>query len=303
MWIAERRSGQGPSSQEKRPRLRFSERVSVDGGNESPRSLASPAPDYSPDLQLDGEEEVPSPIPNQRREDDVAEHVQDEGSLLSKSERKKKRKEAKLKKLLAEATSTTNEEDTGPGLAAPNPDAQRKEKVALPCPSLPLWTWTREPGQLLGKFNYQLRVEEEVKQALRSFYSNKKIDKDQYKEIMRKTVPKVRNTLCFQSRMLVPCRYARKRERSTPSRSKSSSKPTFTRPWRRSERRNPELKYSSLYRLRLFRFQIRFQLHCSLLKVAPYRITLYFVELLLNRSVSSSIATQAVSNRREKLGK
>jgi hypothetical protein len=44
----------------------------------------------------------------------------------------------------------------------------------------------------------QERVVDEVKQALRPFYSHKKITKEQYKEILRKAVPKViLYLLCF----------------------------------------------------------------------------------------------------------
>lgn len=45
--------------------------------------------------------------------------------------------------------------------------------------------------QFLKKLHLQERVVDEVKQAIRPFYSHKKITKDEYKEILRKAVPKV----------------------------------------------------------------------------------------------------------------
>ncbi|KAK7490770.1 hypothetical protein BaRGS_00017999 [Batillaria attramentaria] len=43
----------------------------------------------------------------------------------------------------------------------------------------------------LKKLHLQERVVDEVKQAIRPFYSHKKITKEEYKEILRKAVPKV----------------------------------------------------------------------------------------------------------------
>jgi hypothetical protein len=45
--------------------------------------------------------------------------------------------------------------------------------------------------QYLKKLHLQERVVEEVKMAIKPFYSGKKINKDQYKDILRKAVPKV----------------------------------------------------------------------------------------------------------------
>ena len=45
--------------------------------------------------------------------------------------------------------------------------------------------------QYLKKLNRQERVVEEVKQALKPHYAKHKINKEDYKEIMRKAVPKV----------------------------------------------------------------------------------------------------------------
>jgi len=45
--------------------------------------------------------------------------------------------------------------------------------------------------QYLKKLHLQERVVEEVKMAIKPFYSSKKISKAQYKEILRKAVPKV----------------------------------------------------------------------------------------------------------------
>ncbi len=80
---------------------------------------------------------------------------------------------------MAEATSTTGDDDneTQPTGSAPahapiTDDESRRQK-------------------LVAKLNYQGRVEEEVKQALRPFYNKKRISKDEYKLIMSKTVPKI----------------------------------------------------------------------------------------------------------------
>ena len=45
--------------------------------------------------------------------------------------------------------------------------------------------------QFLKKLHLQERVVDEVKQALRPFYSHKKVTKEEYKDILRKAVPKV----------------------------------------------------------------------------------------------------------------
>ncbi len=45
--------------------------------------------------------------------------------------------------------------------------------------------------QYIKKLNRQERVVEEVKLAIKPYYGQGKIDKDEYKEIMRKAVPKV----------------------------------------------------------------------------------------------------------------
>lgn len=45
--------------------------------------------------------------------------------------------------------------------------------------------------QFLKKLHLQERVVDEVKLALKPFYSQRQINKEQYKEIMRKAVPKV----------------------------------------------------------------------------------------------------------------
>lgn len=44
---------------------------------------------------------------------------------------------------------------------------------------------------LKSKADIQKRVVEHVKSVIRPFYSKGRINKDEYKEIMRKTVPKV----------------------------------------------------------------------------------------------------------------
>ena len=46
--------------------------------------------------------------------------------------------------------------------------------------------------QFIKKLNRQERVVEEVKLAIKPHYSKGKIDKEEYKEIMRKAVPKVK---------------------------------------------------------------------------------------------------------------
>ena len=51
--------------------------------------------------------------------------------------------------------------------------------------------------QYLKKLHLQERVVEEVKMAIKPHYANKDIDKYQYKEILRKAVPKVGNPFCF----------------------------------------------------------------------------------------------------------
>lgn len=45
--------------------------------------------------------------------------------------------------------------------------------------------------QYMKKLQIQERVVDEVKLAIKPFYSGKKIDKNEYKEILRKAVPKV----------------------------------------------------------------------------------------------------------------
>lgn len=45
--------------------------------------------------------------------------------------------------------------------------------------------------QLLRKLNRQERVIEEVKLVIKPHYNKKRITKEEYKEIMRKAVPKV----------------------------------------------------------------------------------------------------------------
>ena len=47
--------------------------------------------------------------------------------------------------------------------------------------------------KFLNKLKRQERVVEEVKLVIKPYYSKKTINKDQYKEILRKAVPKVRN--------------------------------------------------------------------------------------------------------------
>ena len=49
--------------------------------------------------------------------------------------------------------------------------------------------------QKLQKLQFQERVIEEVKMAVKPYYAAKKITKEQYKLILRKAVPKV--SLCF----------------------------------------------------------------------------------------------------------
>lgn len=56
--------------------------------------------------------------------------------------------------------------------------------------------------QFLKKLHLQERVVDEVKQAIRPFYSHKKITKDEYKEILRKAVPKV---MWWHWQLLVSC--------------------------------------------------------------------------------------------------
>ncbi len=52
--------------------------------------------------------------------------------------------------------------------------------------------------QLMKKLNRQERVVEEVKLAIKPYYNKGKINKDEYKEIMRKAVPKV-IVVCYLS--------------------------------------------------------------------------------------------------------
>jgi len=49
--------------------------------------------------------------------------------------------------------------------------------------------------QYLKKLNHQERVVDEVKLALKPHYARKKVNKEQYKEILRRAVPKVVNFL------------------------------------------------------------------------------------------------------------
>lgn len=53
-------------------------------------------------------------------------------------------------------------------------------------------------SQFLKKLNRQERVVEEVKLVLKPHYTKKHVTKDEYKDIMRKAVPKV--SLAFFSR-------------------------------------------------------------------------------------------------------
>lgn len=48
-----------------------------------------------------------------------------------------------------------------------------------------------DPDKYLNKLKRQERVIEEVKLVIKPYYANRKITKEQYKEIMRKAVPKV----------------------------------------------------------------------------------------------------------------
>lgn len=54
-----------------------------------------------------------------------------------------------------------------------------------------------EPNKYINKLKRQERVIEEVKLVIKPYYSKKTIDKEQYKEIMRKAVPKVSSYLFF----------------------------------------------------------------------------------------------------------
>ena len=49
--------------------------------------------------------------------------------------------------------------------------------------------------QYLRKLNRQERVVEEVKLAIKPYYAKGRINKDEYKDIMRKAVPKVTSSL------------------------------------------------------------------------------------------------------------
>ena len=50
----------------------------------------------------------------------------------------------------------------------------------------------------MKKLNRQERVVEEVKLAIKPHYSKGKIDKNEYKEIMRKAVPKVAHNVLHE---------------------------------------------------------------------------------------------------------
>lgn len=54
--------------------------------------------------------------------------------------------------------------------------------------------------QYLRKLHLQERVVDEVKTALKPFYSAKKVNKEQYKEILRRAVPKVKFKLRYKVR-------------------------------------------------------------------------------------------------------
>lgn len=56
----------------------------------------------------------------------------------------------------------------------------------------------------MKKLQIQERVVDEVKLAIKPFYSGKKIDKNEYKEILRKAVPKVSHFIfsVFQNSLL-----------------------------------------------------------------------------------------------------
>lgn len=50
--------------------------------------------------------------------------------------------------------------------------------------------------QFLKKLNRQERVVEEVKLVLKPHYNKKHVTKDEYKDILRRAVPKVTQTHC-----------------------------------------------------------------------------------------------------------
>ena len=53
------------------------------------------------------------------------------------------------------------------------------------------------PPQFLKKVQRQERIVEEVKLVLKPAYNTRRISKEAYKEILRKTVPKVHSSLSF----------------------------------------------------------------------------------------------------------
>lgn len=57
--------------------------------------------------------------------------------------------------------------------------------------------------QFLKKVQRQERIVEEVKLVLKPAYNTRRISKEAYKEILRKTVPKVHSSLSFNSGVLL----------------------------------------------------------------------------------------------------
>lgn len=147
----------GSPPSEKRARLRFTE-----GG-------VGGAPRTPPATQHESDDDFVMMDDGDDDDDQLGDTSQDMEAKISKAEKLQKRKELKLQRLMMEATSTTGDDDSLPASAV---EMNKREK-------------------LLAKFNYQVRVEEEVKLALRPYYGKKRITKEDYKEVMRKTVPKI----------------------------------------------------------------------------------------------------------------
>lgn len=83
-----------------------------------------------------------------------------------------------------ELTNLTNKEKHTSRVKKSNPKASQQRTAS------PTSTKTSYMGYM-KKLQIQERVVDEVKLAIKPFYSGKKIDKDEYKEILRKAVPKI----------------------------------------------------------------------------------------------------------------
>lgn len=82
-------------------------------------------------------------------------------------------------------SSSTDNEPSKPQLRSANNENNGEDDVPSSAVQL------NQQEKYLQKLNRQERVIEEVKVALRPFYQNRSIDKEQYKDVLRRAVPKI----------------------------------------------------------------------------------------------------------------